>query len=187
MTLDAAQRRELLSLARCSIESSLRERMRTVYPGSTLFPADANLQSSFVTLRIDEQLRGCCGTIDPQRPLGEDVWRNAWSSAFSDPRFLPLTAPEYPRCNLHISVLGALEPLVVACEAEPLHVLRPHADGLVLEYGDARSTFLPAVWEQLPRPAEFVRQLKLKAGWPGDFWSPQLRAFRYPVEEFGED
>ena len=47
-----------------------------------------------------------------------------------------------------------------------------------------RTTFLPAVWEQIPDPYRFIRQLKLKAGWPADFWSPQLRVFRYRAESF---
>jgi uncharacterized protein len=64
--------------------------------------------------------------------------------------------------------------------------LRPSLDGLILEHGAARATFLPAVWEQIERPAEFVRQLKLKAGWPTDFWSAQMRVYRYTTQSFGE-
>jgi len=184
VNLAANERLELLSLARRSIEAGLREGRLAPYPGPA--PTDAGPRSCFVTLRIDRELRGCCGTIDPERYLAEDVWRNAWASAFGDPRFTPLTSAEYPRSDLHISVLGPLEALSAGSEAELLEALRPQTDGLVLEHGGSRATFLPAVWEQLQRPADFLRQLKLKAGWPADFWSPQLRVFRYTAEDFGE-
>jgi AmmeMemoRadiSam system protein A len=186
VSLSAHKRWELLSLARRSIEAGLRDGRRAPYPGPVP-PSDAGLRGSFVTLRVDQELRGCCGTINPERHLAEDVWRNAWASAFSDPRFAALTAAEYPRSDLHICVLSPLETLTVAGEAELLKRLRPQMDGLVLELGGSRATFLPAVWEQLQRPADFLRQLKLKAGWSADFWSPQLRVFRYTAEEFGEE
>ena len=81
-------------------------------------------------------------------------------------------------------MLSAPEPLFVANEAELLAVLRPGIDGLVLQAGAKRSTFLPAVWEQLPTPADFVRHLKLKAGWPPNFWPADLRVWRYTTESF---
>ena len=61
------------------------------------------------------------------------------------------------------------------------------ADGLILEHGAARATFLPAVWDDIADAATFVRQLKLKAGWPADFWAPDIRAWRYEAEDFGEE
>jgi hypothetical protein len=33
---------------------------------------------------------------------------------------------------------------------------------------------------------DFLGHLKRKAGLPADFWSPDLRFWRYPVERFGE-
>ena len=92
MRLDAIQRRELLALARASIESALRLGDLAPCPDERIAPDLTLHGSSFVTLRIEGALRGCCGTVDAQRPLGEDVWRNAWASAFSDPRFPPLSA-----------------------------------------------------------------------------------------------
>ena len=51
----------------------------------------AQPRASFVTLTIEGELRGCCGTLEPVRPLLLDVWNNAQASAFRDPRFAPLT------------------------------------------------------------------------------------------------
>jgi AmmeMemoRadiSam system protein A len=137
-------------------------------------------------LRRGAELRGCCGTLDAPRPLAEDVWRNAWAAAFSDYRFPPLTAAEWPYMNLHLSLLTVPERLDVTSEEQLLAMLRPSVDGLILETDTGRATFLPAVWEQLPDPAQFVRQLKLKAGWPATYWSDRVRVARYETESFGE-
>jgi AmmeMemoRadiSam system protein A len=161
-------------------------------------PALDQRRSSFVTLRIGEELRGCCGSLDAGRPLYCDVWQNAVAAGFGDPRFPGLRAEEWPRCHVHLSVLSLPERLDVADESELLANLRPHVDGLVLELPHAvqissgyvrpgRATFLPAVWEQLPDGASFLRQLKRKAGWPADFWSSDIEVFKYVAEEFGDD
>jgi uncharacterized protein len=141
------------------------------------------LGASFVTLRISDELRGCTGTLEAVRPLVEDVAHNAFGSAFRDSRFAPLGPEEFPGLNLHISILDPPERLAVASEEELLRVLHPGKDGLVLEEGVRRATFLPGVWEQLPAPGDFVGQLKQKAGLPLDHWSPTLRLFRYATRE----
>jgi AMMECR1 domain-containing protein len=54
-------------------------------------------------------------------------------------------------------------------------------DGVLLEFGGRRATFLPQVWEQLPEPRQFLTQLKRKAGLPADFWAEGLRLSRYEL------
>jgi uncharacterized protein len=184
--LCAAYRQELLALARASIESALPHGNRAPCPQASYATALLELRSSFVTLRVDGELRGCCGTLDAPRPLNEDVWRNAWAAAFADPRFTKLSVEEWPRHELHISVLGRPEPLALDGEGDLLAQLQPFVDGLIFELGATRVTFLPAVWELIPDAASFVRQLKLKAGWRADFWSSQIQVWRYEVEGFGE-
>jgi AmmeMemoRadiSam system protein A len=185
MTIDPTQRRELLALARRSIESGLAHGVFVPCPPQ--LPAGLMEHgSSFVTLRIGPELRGCCGTIEATRPLAADVWHSAWAAAFSDPRFPALTPMEWRSVSLQISVLSAPEPTPVAGEWDLLQRIRPYVDGLILELGGARATFLPAVWEQIQDPASFVRQLKIKAGWAPDFWSPHMRVLRYTTESFGE-
>lgn len=178
------QRAELHELARASIELALRQGQLVPYAGELNDPRLYRPSASFVTLHVGTELRGCCGTIEPSRPLSEDVWNNAWASAFADPRFPPLTSDEWADTNVQISVLSEPERLVVRSEAELLQVLRPGRDGLILQFGSRRSTFLPAVWEQLPDPARFVRHLKLKAGWPADYWLADMEAWRYTTESF---
>jgi AmmeMemoRadiSam system protein A len=191
MSLAAPERRELLALARASIDSALAngEPAGRLVPftGALLPPELTVRRSSFVTLRRGPDLRGCCGTLDAPRPLAEDVWRNAWAAAFSDYRFPPLTAAEWPHIHLHLSLLTPPERLDVKTEEQLLAALRPSLDGLILESEGGRATFLPAVWEQLPDPVQFVRQLKMKAGWPATYWSDRVRAWRYTTESFDEE
>ena len=191
MSLATPERRELLALARASIDSAL-SRARASgelipFTAALLPPALTVRRSSFVTLRRNEELRGCCGTLDAPRPLAEDVWRNAWAAAFNDYRFPALTAAEWPQISVHLSLLTVPEPLAVATEEQLLALLRPSVDGLILESDTGRATFLPAVWEQLPDPVLFVRHLKMKAGWPATYWSDRVRCLRYGTESFGEE
>lgn len=154
------------------------------YRGEPVSPELNRPGASFVTLRIEEELRGCCGSIEATRPLHMDVWNNAWASAFTDPRFPALTPAEWPETGLEISVLSQPVRCDVRDQLELLEVLRPGVDGVILQAGARRSTFLPAVWEQLPEPSQFIRHLKLKAGWPVDFWPADLQVWLYTTESF---
>jgi len=138
--------------------------------------------ASFVTLHRHGALRGCMGSLEPRRPLAEDVAGNARAAAYLDPRFPPVEPAELAALALEISVLAPAQPLAAASEAELVAALRPGVDGLVLREGARRATYLPSVWSQLPDPQQFVRQLKRKAGLPPDHWSPALRFERYEVE-----
>jgi AmmeMemoRadiSam system protein B len=85
-----------------------------------------------------------------------------------------------------LGVATAPEPIDCASEADLIERLDPARDGVVLEYRGQRATFLPQVWEQLPDPRDFLRQLKLKAGLPAEFWSEELRIARYAVDKWSE-
>jgi uncharacterized protein len=189
MNLVTPERRELLALARASIDSALASPARQLVPFTAAMLSASLMvrRSSFVTLRRGDELRGCCGTLEAPRPLAEDVWRNAWAAAFSDYRFPQLTAAEWPQVSLHLSLLTPPELLHIATEGQLLAELRPSVDGLILESDTGRATFLPAVWEQIPEPVQFVQQLKMKAGWPAGYWSDRVRAYRYTTESFGEE
>ncbi|MBA1332929.1 hypothetical protein QQ73_18315, partial [Candidatus Endoriftia persephone str. Guaymas] len=60
----------------------------------------------------------------------------------------------------------------------------PGRDGLILKEGYNRGTFLPSVWDSLPQPEDFLRQLKRKAGLPENHWSGSVQIFRYETESF---
>lgn len=182
--LAAADRATLLKVARDAIAHGLQHQRAPDIDPRDYSPALREHGAAFVTLEIDDELRGCIGTLEAHRPLVVDVARNAFAAAFRDPRFPPLTAREAPRLALHISVLSAPVLLPVRDAADLLAQLRPGIDGLVLSEGARRATFLPSVWEQLPEPREFLAHLLRKGGWPAGYWSPQMRVERYGSETF---
>lgn len=141
--------------------------------------------ASFVTLHKGGELRGCIGSLQAFRPLITDVAENAFAAAFRDPRFARLQALELPELTLDISVLSAPLPMTFNSERDLLSQLRPHQDGLILQDGPHRGTFLPSVWESLPEAERFLQQLKLKAGLTPDHWSENIRVWRYSTECFG--
>jgi AmmeMemoRadiSam system protein A len=140
----------------------------------------------FVTLRKGPELRGCIGTILPHRSLIEDLRANTLAAATRDPRFPPLARQELDHTVIHVSLLSPLQSMEFDSEADLLRQLRPEIDGLVLEYGHQRGTFLPAVWRNLPEPRDFLAQLKRKSGLAPDFWSPEIRIRRYTTESWRE-
>jgi AmmeMemoRadiSam system protein A len=146
----------------------------------------AHPAATFVTLRLGESLRGCIGSIDPRRALGDDVAANAHAAAFSDPRFEPLTVQEFEVVRIEVSLLSPRTPLAAQSEAEAVAVLRPGVDGVYLEYQGQSATFLPQVWETLPDPIDFLAALRGKARLPARFWDPAIRLTRYTVEKFGD-
>ncbi|HDP90292.1 MAG TPA: AmmeMemoRadiSam system protein A [Thioalkalivibrio sp.] len=183
--LDAGERQRLVDIARRSIERGLHSG-RALSPVLDDLPARLRAPgASFVTLKRHGELRGCIGTLEAYQPLALDVAAHAFDAAFRDPRFAPLSADELADLELDISILGTPEELVFQDEAGLVRQLRPGVDGLILQEGQRRGTFLPSVWEQLPDPAEFLRQLKRKAGLPADYWSDTLRVWRYGVEAVG--
>lgn len=143
--------------------------------------------AAFVTLRIAGDLRGCIGTLEAFRPLGEDVRINAINAAFRDPRFEPLSAREFDLVCIEVSVLSTPEPVGdVRSAAEAVALLHPGVDGVILRSGPHRATFLPQVWGQLPSPYDFLARLRQKAGLGPD-WDAPARLLRYTVQAWEEE
>ena len=181
VALSPAEREALLSLARAAIEQRLfggdsLERARAALPRTPALDAP---RGAFVTLEHDD-LRGCIGHMEGDRPLRENVERCAIASAFEDPRFSPMTPDAWSGVTVSISALTPSEPLE---RPETIEIGR---HGVVLEHGSLRSVFLPQVApEQGWGVADLLEQLSLKAGLPRDGWrAGRLRIFE--AEVFGE-
>jgi AmmeMemoRadiSam system protein A len=172
----------LLDVARQSIEWGLRTGEPLPVDPDAYPPELREPRATFVTLRRAGELRGCVGGLVASRPLVEDVARSAFRAAFCDQRFPPLRDDELGPLEIHISILSALEPLCAPDEKALLDAIRPGVDGLVVRDGPRQGTFLPAVWESLPEPSAFWRELKRKAGLPPDAWSNRWEISRYTVE-----
>lgn len=143
-------------------------------------------KSTFVTLTLNGQLRGCIGSLNAHRSLTEDLYHNAQAAAFDDPRFSPLQKNEFDNLEIHISILSDVYDIEFSSEKDLLSQLLPGKDGLILSEGFNRGTFLPSVWEQLPDPELFLNSLKAKAGLPQGYWSNTLRIQRYRTSAFSD-
>lgn len=196
--LDAALGRRLLALARRAIIDGLGGPAMIAAAPTENTPGEppevsslvgAMLQApgaTFVTLTADGELRGCIGSLEPYRPLADDVTANARAAAFSDYRFPSLTARELSSLCVEVSLLGPAEPLAASSEAEAIAQLEPGRDGIILAADGRRATFLPQVWESLPDPEDFLAHLKRKAGLPADCWPPSIALWRYQVRKWKE-
>jgi len=172
----------LLTIAR----SAIGERLGLTRFGEQGHAALQQPSATFVTLKRAGELRGCVGSLQATRPLSVDVHENAIAAAFRDPRFAPLAASEFEAISVEVSLLSTGERIDVANEVDLAARLRPGVDGLILEYGCCRATFLPQVWETLADPREFVAALKYKAGLPEDFWNASVTVSRYGVTRWAE-
>ena len=139
----------------------------------------------FVSLHREGALRGCVGSLEARRPLVADVAANT-AAAARDDRFPPVRAEEIEDLVIELSVLTPPKRLRAATEAEVRAALRPGVHGVILQAGGERATFLPSVWAQVSGPEEFLSALKEKAGWPRDFWSPEVRVYTYETERISQ-
>jgi AmmeMemoRadiSam system protein A len=174
-----AEKKTLLQVAKEAISYGLARGEAPELPLKS-FPATLRENGAcFVTLQQNGQLRGCIGSLEARQPLIQDAADNAFNAAFRDPRFDPVGAGELESLEIHLSVLTPQTPIPFTSEKDLIQKLRPGVDGVVLVEGYHRGTFLPVVWEQLPKREDFFRHLKMKAGMPEDYWSPSVKAFRY--------
>jgi AmmeMemoRadiSam system protein A len=178
--LTAAERRELLWLARESIRTVLRDEDAPTVPTLTLALCEPT--AVFVSLHHEGHLRGCIGTLTAERPLHEAVVRTARSAALADPRFPPLREAELPAVHIEISRLSALVP------ARPEQV-RPGSHGVCVRCGERRAVFLPQVatlynWDR----ERLLRELCRKAMLPPDAWQrPEISLSVFSAEVFGDE
>ena len=128
-------------------------------------------------MKINNELRGCIGSVYPTKPLILDLVDNAKNSAFNDPRFAPLTEEEFERAEISVSILSAIERINFKDERDLLSKIYPH--GVIIADRDKRAVYLPVVWEQLPDREVFLNSLKEKAGLRADYFSRSLEAYKF--------
>ncbi|OIO65821.1 AmmeMemoRadiSam system protein A [Candidatus Woesearchaeota archaeon CG_4_10_14_0_2_um_filter_57_5] len=165
----------LLALARAAISARL---LGTPAPAVARGDAKAAV---FVTLTKQGELRGCIGHLEAHLPLQEAIVENALAAAFSDPRFEPLHASELEQVRIEVSVLTPPRELHYNGAQELLDSLSSD-DGVIIQQGMRKATFLPQVWEQLPGKEAFLSHLCQKAGLRADAWKAK-QSISDPVVE----
>ena len=182
-TFGPAHGRTLLALARAAIGAALGCNAAPVV-GDALWLKIA--RATFVTLKLEDNLRGCIGSLEARRPLGEDVVANARAAALQDPRFAPLTRDEFDAIDIEVSLLSVPRRVLFEDHADLMRQLRPGEDGIILECDGRRATFLPQVWETLPDPEQFLAHLKQKAEIPAGVRTTRCTVRRYGALKWRE-
>ena len=150
--LDASARAFLLAQASQSIQDGLHGDSAKRLPPSE-HPALNAPAGVFVTLSLDNRLRGCRGSTSPSRTLQEQVVHFAREAAFNDPRFPPLPKEAFAALHVKISVLSPLRRVAGADQ------ILPGIHGVMVRSGRHRGIFLPAVWKTFPDKATFLSAL----------------------------
>ena len=185
-TLSDDDREILLKLARSAVASELGKSPEVERPRD-ISPTLSEKRGCFVTLHKSGMLRGCIGTLEPEKSLISSVEENALSAAFRDPRFPPLEADELPEVEIEISVLTVPKAIDFKDSDDLKAQLKPGVHGVILSQGWHRATFLPQVWEQLPAKEDFLGQLCLKGGLKKTGWMDKKTTVEvYEAEYFSE-
>ena len=182
--LNEKERKILLDLARSSIKGDL-SKLKSIE--SVISENLKKPKGVFVTLTENGELRGCIGNIVPVESLYKAVINCAKDAAYNDWRFPPVREYEIDLLKIEISVLSDLKLLEYSTVDDLLEKLNESL-GVVIEKGVNKATFLPQVWEDLPKKEDFLSQLCIKAGLSPDEWrNGKLRVSVYTVEKFGEE
>ena len=185
--LNKTEQEILLKITREALEKAVRGEL---LPKVNLENLPESLQApgaSFVTLTNNGRLRGCIGILEARQPLAIDVQEHAVAAALQDYRFPRVVPEECPNIQIEISVLSPKKILQYEKPEALAEKIRPKVDGVVLEDGYRKATFLPQVWDQLEAPETFLSHLCAKMGAPSNLWRKKLlRVYTYQVQEFHE-
>lgn len=185
--LTLEEQKILLRMAREAMERGVKGEELSPLDLASLPPRLCEEGSSFVTLTLLGQLRGCIGSLEPHQSLAEDVREHAIAAALKDPRFPPVRQDELSGIQIEVSRLTRPVLLDYRDADDLLSMLVPFVDGVVLRDGFHRATFLPQVWITIPNCADFLSNLCYKMGATPDLWRTRhLDVLTYKVEEFHE-
>lgn len=174
----------LLKIARESI-AEVFEAQRTIKKQDLLetYPILKEPISSFVTIYINDELRGSSGSVISTRSLLDDIIYNAKAAAFEDERFAPLMTSEYLRATVELSLLTPPTELSYSTIEEIKEQVTSGEDGLIISHGDKQAAFLPQIWSQLKSFEAFFEHLLQEAGLHLDDLSAQPQIFIFQVEK----
>jgi AmmeMemoRadiSam system protein A len=152
------------------------------------YPSLEKKGAVFVTIntKSTNHLRGCIGSLQAHRPLYKDIIYNAQSAALRDPRFKPLRIEELDNITLEVAILNEPKPLYYKDIQELEEKITPFKDGIVLSYKGKRATYLPSVWEDLPKFDDFFTSLCHKAELQSDCLTLHPYISTYQVTKYKE-
>ncbi len=155
----------LILAARDSIQSLFGEKTTPVIDYNYFRELGRVGPGAFVTLTINNRLRGCIGYINSNMTLFDTVCEAAKQASTNDPRFYPLSEEEFSHINIEISILSPLTPISSYQQIE----IGKH--GLVLDTELNRALLLPQVAkENNYNIQQFLTALCEKAGIEPNAW-----------------
>jgi len=168
----------LLKLARESIAESLG--LEAFYDIDQMVDSHPEIREKlacFVTIYVNDELRGCIGTINPEREIYRDVMKNAVSAA-TDERFHPIMPEEIEIMEIEISILSIPEPLKYEDKEDLISKIQDNP-GMIIEHNQKSGLYLPSVWSQFDNPEDFLSGLCQKAGLEGSCieYHPRVKTF----------
>ena len=170
----------LLKLARKTIEEHLFKESNIELKLED--PIYQEEKGCFVTIHKKGNLRGCIGIVDAIYPVIKVVEQMAYSSAFRDPRFQPLTENEYPDIDIEISLLSK----PYAIDSPDDIIIGKH--GLIISYQGQKGLLLPQVATEHQWDVEtFLNHTCLKASLPVDKWKKGANIEVFDAIVFGEN
>ena len=180
--LNEAEKRQLLEIARMTLETYI---PGGEYPDLNVSELSEILKTktgAFVTLHVNEKLRGCIGRFNPDIPLYEVVQQMAVAAATRDVRFPNIEPAELGDLEIEISVLTPMEKI-----DSPQEIILGE-DGVYIKKGPYTGTFLPQVAEKTNwTKEEFLGHCardKAGIGWEG--WK-DADLFKYQAIVFKEN
>ncbi|MBZ5547678.1 MAG: AmmeMemoRadiSam system protein B [Acidobacteriia bacterium] len=180
-SLTSAEKRQLLEIARKSVESAVKDNKLYELPAN-LPPSLTQDRGAFVTLKENGELRGCIGYTAAIQPLALTVRDVARFAALRDTRFRPVTASELPHLKYEISVLSPMRRVM------DLNHIKVGEHGLMITKGRYRGLLLPQVApEQHWDRNTFLDETAMKAGLPAKAWRDKdADLFMFTAVVFGE-
>jgi uncharacterized protein len=177
MPIDLDMRQRLLTLARAALHAHVRREAAPPLPPDLVVEAFG----VFVTLRVNDDLRGCLGALDCPGMIAIEIARLAAAVATDDYRFSPLTPQEFDSATLEVSMLTPPEAVF---DYETIEIGR---HGLIAQQGRRRGLLLPQVavehgWDR----TKFLKHTCIKAGLPATAWQHGALIMRFEAEVFGE-
>jgi len=166
MTITRKEKDNLLSMAFHAISGRIDPGNQSNSPGEELTEALERKSGAFVSVYVDQQLRGCIGTFSEEEKLHKNVSKMAISAACEDSRYTSIHADELTRLEIEVSVLTPRHRIYDPAEI----VLGKH--GIYIRNGANRGTLLPQVAvNQNWTVKEFLGSCsKYKAGIGWDGW-----------------
>jgi len=135
--LNQDEQKLALEIANKTLESFFENKNYT--PDMSEYPIFKTKHGAFVTLKKNDQLRGCIGNFEPNQALVDVIQNMALSAAFNDQRFTPLKKSELEEIDIEISVLSPRQKI------SDHNIIEVGKHGVYVQNGNRSGTYLPQV------------------------------------------